>query len=363
MKKILVILGTRPEAIKLCPLIKELKGRAGVEVRLLISGQHKELLDEVLAAFSVKPDHDLSLMKRGQTLTELTVGVLRGVGRVLDEYRPALSVVHGDTTTAAAAALASFFAKVPLAHVEAGLRTYDLFAPYPEEFNRRLISLLADYSFAPTEAAKQNLLREGKDGRRVFVTGNTAIDALKTTVLPHYTHEVLTWAAGGRLVLLTAHRRESHGEGLRRMLRAVRRAVEEIPDLFLVYPVHPNPAVRGVAEEILAGAERIRLLPPLGVLDFHNLMARAYLILTDSGGIQEEAPALHIPVLVMRSVTERPEGVKSGCLRLIGTDEESVYGGFRALVSDPVAYKEMASAENPFGDGYACRRIADILAK
>ncbi len=363
MKKILFILGTRPEAIKMCPLIKELKERRGVEARLLVSGQHRALLDEVLSAFSVTPDYDLSLMKKGQTLTDLTVGVLEGVGRVIDEYRPVLAVVHGDTTTAMAAALACFYARVPIAHVEAGLRTYDLFAPYPEELNRRVISLLAAYSFAPTKAAKENLLREGKDEGRVFVTGNTVIDALRTTVTQSYTHEVLDWARGGRLVLLTAHRRESHGEGLRSMLRGVRRVVEEIPDLFLIYPVHPNPAVRGVAEECLSGAERIRLIPPLGVLDFHNLMARSYLILTDSGGIQEEAPALHIPVLVMRSVTERPEGVKSGCLRLIGTDGESVYRGFRALVCDPSEYKKMASAENPFGDGHACRRIADVLEK
>lgn len=361
MKKILVILGTRPEAIKLCPLIKELKGRVGITVRVLASGQHKELLDEVLSAFSVIPDYDLALMKNGQSLTDLTVGILEGVGRVLNGYRPDLAIVHGDTTTAMAASLACFYARVPIAHVEAGLRTYDLFAPYPEEMNRRVISLLADYSFAPTEAAKDNLLREGKDEGRVFVTGNTAIDALKFTVTQSYTHEVLTWAKGGRLVLLTAHRRESQGDILESMLRGVRRAVEETPDLFLIYPVHPNPAVRGVAEKALAGVERIRLLPPLGVLDFHNLMARSYLILTDSGGIQEEAPALHIPVLVMRSVTERPEGVKSGCLRLIGTDGESVYGGIRALVRAPSEYKKMASAENPFGDGYACRRIADIL--
>ncbi len=361
MKKILVIFGTRPEAIKMCPLIKELKERRGIEVRVLVSGQHRALLDEVLSAFSVTPDYDLSLMKKGQTLSEVTVGVLEGVGQILKEYRPTLAVVHGDTTTALSASLACFYEKVPIAHVEAGLRTYDLFAPYPEELNRRVISLLASYSFAPTEEAKENLLREGKAGESVFVTGNTAIDALRTTVTPHYTHELLTWARGGRLVLLTAHRRESHGSGLRSMLRGVQRVVEEIPDLFLVYPVHPNPAVQRVAEECLSGMKRIRLLPPLGVLDFHNLMARSYLILTDSGGIQEEAPALHIPVLVMRSVTERPEGIESGCLGLIGADEESVYRGFRTLVCDPAEYKKMASAENPFGDGYASKKIADIL--
>lgn len=363
MKKILAVFGTRPEAIKMCPLIKELKERRKSEIRVLVSGQHRDLLDEVLSAFALAPDYDLSLMKREQTLTDLTVGVLQGVGQVIAEYRPSLILVHGDTTTALAATLAAFYAKVPIAHVEAGLRTYDPFAPYPEEMNRRVISLLADYSFAPTEEAKGNLLREGKDEKNVFVTGNTAIDALKTTVLPTYTHEVLTWAKGGRLVLLTAHRRESQGDPLESMLRGVRRVVEEIPDLFLIYPVHPNPAVRGVAEKALAGAERIRLLPPLGVLDFHNLMARSYLILTDSGGIQEEASALHVPVLVMRSVTERPEGVKSGCLKLIGTDEKSVYRGFSSLLQSPLEYKRMASANNPFGDGFACQRIADILEK
>lgn len=361
MKRILLIFGTRPEAIKMCPLIQELKNRKQMCVSVCVTGQHREMLDQVLTAFGVKPDYDLAVMRRGQTLFEITADILTGLEKVLRAASPDIVLVHGDTSTAFSAALACFYLRIPVGHVEAGLRTYMLHSPFPEEFNRQAIGLVAAFHFAPTEQARQNLLREGKPESTVFVTGNTAIDALRTTVRAGYTHPLLCWAAASRLVLLTAHRRESLGEPLLRMFRAIRRVVEETPDVKVIYPLHKNPEVRRAAARILGGHERIRLIEPLDVLDFHNFIARAFLVLTDSGGIQEEAPALGKPVLVLRSATERPEGVAAGTLRLVGTREETVYAGFRLLLNDPQVYEKMSRAANPYGDGFASVHIARIL--
>lgn len=361
MKKIMIVFGTRPEAVKMCPLVNELKTRAPLRITVCVTGQHRAMLDQVLSAFGVKPDYDLAVMQQGQSLAGITVGILSSINKILDVVRPDVVLVHGDTTTTFTAALACFYRRIAVGHVEAGLRTYQMDSPFPEEFNRQAVGLTAALHFAPTEAARENLLREGKPGATVFVTGNTAIDALRTTVRKDYTHEQLTWAAGSRLVILTAHRRENLGGSMSQMFRAVRRVVDEIPDVKVIYPVHLNPAVRETAELILGSHSRIRLIEPLGVLDFHNFLSRAYLILTDSGGIQEEAPALGKPVLVMRRATERPEGVAAGTLRLVGTKEETIYSAFRLLLTDPQAYERMSRACNPYGDGFASRRIADIL--
>ena len=361
MKTVLLVFGTRPEAIKMCPLVKELRSRPGFRTVVCVTGQHRQMLHRVLDTFGVMPDFDLDLMQEGQSLFDITGGVLAEMSRVLETAQPDLVLVQGDTTSAFAAALAAFYRQIPVGHVEAGLRTYNLYAPYPEEFNRRSISLLAKYNFAPTQTAADNLLREGTDPKTVFVTGNTVIDALHTTVREDYRHELLDWAADSRLVLLTAHRRESWGEPLRGMLRAIRRVTEECGNVKLLYPVHKNPQILQVAEEELGGCERIRLTEPLDIPDFHNIMARAHLILTDSGGIQEEAPALGKPVLVMRDTTERPEGVAAGTLRLVGTREEDIYREFTRLLDDETAYETMSRAVNPYGDGRASIRIADIL--
>lgn len=361
MKKIMLVFGTRPEAIKMCPLVKELKSRPDAQTLVCVTGQHREMLRQVLDVFGVEPDFDLAVMHEGQTLYDITCRVLGGMKGVLEQTKPDVVLVHGDTTTTFAAALACFYSGVPVGHVEAGLRTYDIRAPYPEEFNREAVSVVSDYNFAPTRLARENLLREGKRPERIFVTGNTAIDALATTVRPGFSHPDLQWAEGSRLVLMTAHRRENWGEPLRNIFRAVRRVVDEFPDVKVIYPVHPNPVVRGAAQEMLGGCDRIRLIEPLDVLDFHNFMAKSYLILTDSGGIQEEAPSLHKPVLVLRDVTERPEGVKAGTLRIAGTEEARVYDEFRALLTDSARYGAMSAAKNPYGDGRACARIADIL--
>ncbi|MBR7082174.1 MAG: UDP-N-acetylglucosamine 2-epimerase (non-hydrolyzing) [Oscillospiraceae bacterium] len=363
MKKIMVVFGTRPEAIKMCPLIKELKSRVGLETVVCVTGQHREMLDQVLAAFSVKPDFDLDIMQGGQTLYDITCRVMGGIKAVLDEAKPDVVLVHGDTTTTFAAALACFYKQIPVGHVEAGLRTYDIYSPYPEEFNRQAVSIVAKYNFAPTEASKQNLLAEGRDGSTVFVTGNTAIDALKTTVRPDFTHPDLDWAAGSRLVMLTAHRRENLGQPLRNIFTAIRRVVDEFPDVKVIYPVHKNPLVREAANDILSGCDRVRLIEPLDVLLFHNFIARSYMILTDSGGIQEEAPSLGKPVLVLRDTTERPEGIEAGTLRLCGTDEETVYTEFKRLLTDSELYGAMSRASNPYGDGRSSVRIADILER
>ena len=361
MKKVMLIFGTRPEAIKMCPLVKELKSRPQFHTLVCVTGQHRQMLRQVLDAFCVEPDYDLAVMKAGQTLFDVTDSVLLGIRDVLERERPELVLVHGDTTTAFAAALACFYLKIPGGHGEAGLRTYYIHSPYPEEFNRQAVSLIARYHFAPTQAAADHLLREGKCADSIVVTGNTAIDGLRTTVRNDYSHPDINWAAGGRLILLTAHRRENLGEPMRQMFRAIRRVTDEHPDVKVIYPVHMNPAVRNAAEAELGGCERIRLIEPLDVTDFHNFMARSYLILTDSGGIQEEAPSLGKPVLVMRDTTERPEGVAAGTLKLVGTDEDVIYREFTKLLEDEAAYKAMTGASNPYGDGQACRRIADFL--
>ena len=360
-KKIMMIFGTRPEAIKMCPLALELKKRAGIRTVICVTGQHRGMLKQVLDAFGIVPDYDLAIMKEQQTLFDITIRVLEGIRGVLEEEKPDVVLVHGDTTTTFVSALACFYLQIPVGHVEAGLRTYDIYSPWPEEFNRQGVGIVARWNFAPTRGSRDNLIREGKKPENIFVTGNTVIDALKTTVKENYTHPDLDWAAGSRLILITAHRRENLGAPMHAMFRAIRRVMEEHPDVKALYPIHMNPLVRAAAAEELGGLDRIRLTEPMDVLDCHNVMARSYLILTDSGGIQEEAPSLGKPVLVMRDTTERPEGIEAGTLRLVGTDEETIYREFTRLLDDPEAYRKMAHAENPYGDGHACERIADIL--
>ncbi len=362
MKKVMAIFGTRPEAIKMCPLVLALKKDSNFEVCVCVTGQHREMLDGVLDAFGVVPDFDLDIMKGGQTLFDITSCVLLGMKEVFEKVMPDVVLVHGDTTTSFAAALAAFYLQIPVGHVEAGLRTNNLASPFPEEFNRQAVDVISHYYFAPTETAKRNLLLEGKEESRIYVTGNTGIDALSTTVVGEYSHDVISWAQGSRLILVTAHRRENLGEPMHQMFRAIRRIVEEHPDVKMVYPVHLNPIVQGIASEELGGFDRVRLVPPMDVLDFHNILARSYLVLTDSGGIQEEAPGLGKPVLVMRDTTERPEGVEAGTLKLVGTSEERIYQSFKTLLEDPSAYERMAMASNPYGDGHASERIAEILA-
>ncbi|MBR3416065.1 MAG: UDP-N-acetylglucosamine 2-epimerase (non-hydrolyzing) [Clostridia bacterium] len=363
MKKVMVVFGTRPEAIKMCPLVMELKKRKSLETVVCVTGQHREMLDQVLRAFGVEPDYDLSIMKQGQTLFDVTVNILERIRAVLEEVAPDVVLVHGDTSTTFVTALACFYMQIPVGHVEAGLRTYNIASPYPEEFNRQAVSIVARYNFAPTETSKGNLLREGRDPDTVFVTGNTAIDALKTTVRENYSHPELDAVKDSRLILITAHRRENLGAPMHSMFRAIRRIVDEHPDVRAIYPIHMNPVVRQAAAEELGGCDRIRIIEPLEVLDFHNFMARSYMILTDSGGIQEEAPSLGKPVLVMRDTTERPEGIAAGTLKLVGTDEDVIYENFKLLLEDKNEYEKMAKASNPYGDGHACERIADILEK
>ncbi len=361
MKTVMLVFGTRPEAIKMCPLVNELKTREGIKTVVCVTGQHRQMLDQVLAAFGVEPDYDLSIMKDKQTLFDITTNILNRIKSVLEEVRPDVVLVHGDTSTTFVTALACFYLQIPVGHVEAGLRTYNIYSPYPEEFNRQAVSIISQYNFAPTARARENLLREGKRESTIFVTGNTAIDALQTTVRADYTHPELSWAQGSRLIVITAHRRENLGEPMHHMFRAIRRIMDEHPDVKAIYPIHMNPVVRQAADEELRGCDRIHIIEPLEVLDFHNLLARSYLILTDSGGIQEEAPSLGKPVLVMRDTTERPEGIDAGTLRLVGTDEDVIYRNFKQLLEDADAYQAMAHASNPYGDGRACRRIADIL--
>ena len=363
MKKVMLVFGTRPEAIKMCPLVLELKKRPELDVTLCVTGQHRQMLDQVLHVFGVTPDYDLSIMKDKQTLFDVTVNILERIREVLEEVRPDVVLVHGDTSTTFVSALACFYMQIPVGHVEAGLRTYNIYSPYPEEFNRQAVSILARFNFAPTELSKENLLREGRDPDSIYVTGNTAIDALKTTVRDDYTHPELEWVGDSRLILITAHRRENLGEPMHHMFRAIRRIIDEHPDVCAVYPIHMNPAVRAAANEELGDCDRIHMIEPLDVLDFHNLMARSYMILTDSGGIQEEAPSLGKPVLVMRDTTERPEGIAAGTLRLVGTDEEVIYESFRQLLDEPAEYERMSRASNPYGDGLACKRIADVLVR
>ncbi len=361
MKKVMVVFGTRPEAIKMCPLVNELKSRKTLETVVCVTGQHRQMLDQVLSAFSVVPDYDLSIMKDKQSLFDIATNILNGIKEVLEEVKPDVVLVHGDTSTTFVTALACFYMQIPVGHVEAGLRTYNIYSPWPEEFNRQAVSVISKYNFAPTELSKENLLREGKNADTIFVTGNTAIDALKTTVRADYTHPELDWAEGSKLIMITAHRRENLGVPMHNMFRAIRRVMEEHPDVKAIYPIHMNPAVRKAAEEELGGLDRIRIIEPLEVLDFHNFLSRSYMILTDSGGIQEEAPSLGKPVLVMRDTTERPEGVKAGTLKLVGTDEEVIYQNFKLLLENKEAYDAMSEASNPYGDGFASKRIADIL--
>lgn len=361
MHKIMLVFGTRPEAIKMCPLVNELKKREKVQTIVCVTGQHRQMLDQVLEAFSVVPDYDLSIMKDKQTLFDVTFNILERIKAVLEAEKPDVVLVHGDTSTTFVTALACFYMQIPVGHVEAGLRTYDIYSPYPEEFNRQAVSIIAKYNFAPTEMAKENLVREGKAEDSIYVTGNTAIDALQTTVRNDYTHLELEWASDSRLILITAHRRENQGLPMHHMFHAIRKVMEEHPDIKAIYPIHMNPVVRQAAAEELGNFDRIRIIDPLEVLDFHNFLARSYLILTDSGGIQEEAPSLGKPVLVMRDTTERPEGIKAGTLKLVGTSEEVIYREFTKLLDDKNAYDAMSKASNPYGDGHACERIAEIL--
>lgn len=361
MKKVLLVFGTRPEAIKMCPLVNELKERKNIKTIVCVTGQHRQMLDQVLRAFMVEPDYDLSVMKDRQTLFDVTINILNRIKEVLEKETPDVVLVHGDTSTTFVTALACFYLQIPIGHVEAGLRTYDIYSPYPEEFNRQAVGIISQFNFAPTELSQNNLLREGKKKETVFVTGNTAIDALKTTIKSDYQHPELAWVADSRLIMITAHRRENLGEPMKHMFRAIRRVMDEHQDVKAIYPIHMNPAVREIADSILGDDERIHIIEPLEVLDFHNFLNRSYMILTDSGGIQEEAPSLGKPVLVMRDTTERPEGIAAGTLKLVGTEEEIIYQNFKELLENKEEYNKMSQASNPYGDGFACKRIADIL--
>ncbi len=360
-KKIMIVFGTRPEAIKICPLVNELKTRDKLDTVVCVTGQHRQMLDQVLEAFLVVPDYDLSIMKDKQTLFDVTINILEKMKAVLEKVKPDIVLVHGDTSTTFVTALVCFYMQIPVGHVEAGLRTYNIYSPYPEEFNRQAVGIIAKYNFAPTEKSKQNLINEGKDPSTIYVTGNTAIDALKTTVRDEYAHKHLEWVGVNRLIMITAHRRENLGEPMKHMFRAIKRIVDEHPDVKAIYPIHMNPLVREVAIDILGNSDRIKIIEPLEVLDFHNFLSRSYLILTDSGGIQEEAPSLGKPVLVMRDTTERPEGIAAGTLKLVGTDEEVIYKTFKMLLENREEYEKMSHASNPYGDGFASKRIADIL--
>lgn len=361
MKKVMLVFGTRPEAIKMCPLVNELKTRKNLKTVVCVTGQHRQMLDQVLDVFNVVPDYDLSIMKEKQTLFDVTVNILERIKEVLEDERPDVVLVHGDTSTTFVTALACFYLQIPVGHVEAGLRTYNIYSPYPEEFNRQAVSIISKFNFAPTEMSKNNLIKEGKDPKTIFVTGNTAIDALKTTVKEDYTNPELEWAKGSKLIMITAHRRENLGEPMRNMFKAIKRVIDEHEDVKAIYPIHMNPVVRETAREIFGDDDRIRIIEPLEVIDFHNFLNQSYMILTDSGGIQEEAPSLGKPVLVMRDTTERPEGIAAGTLKLVGTSEEVIYDNFKILLENQNEYEKMSKASNPYGDGFACKRIADIL--
>jgi len=362
MKKIMLVFGTRPEAIKMCPLVNELKSRNGIETIVCVTGQHRQMLDQVLEVFSVVPDYDLSIMLPKQTLFDITTNILNKIKEVLEEVNPDVVLVHGDTSTTFITALACFYLQIPVGHVEAGLRTHNIFSPYPEEFNRQAVSIISQFNFAPTELSKENLIKEGKDPSSIYVTGNTVIDALKTTVKSDYTHPQLDWIGDSKFILITAHRRENLGQPMKNMFRAIRRIIDEHEEVKAIYPIHFNPLVRQIAEEELGGCNRIRIIEPLDVLDFHNFMAQSYLIITDSGGIQEEAPSLGKPVLVMRDTTERPEGIAAGTLKLVGTTESVIYDSFKELLENKESYDAMAKANNPYGDGKASGRIANIIS-
>lgn len=361
MNKVMLVFGTRPEAIKMCPLVNELKKRDNIETVVCVTGQHRQMLDQVLETFNVIPDYDLSIMKDKQTLFDITTNILNRIKSVLEKEKPDVVLVHGDTSTTFVTALACFYLQIQVGHVEAGLRTHNIYSPYPEEFNRQAVSIVSEYNFAPTEKAKENLISEGKDFSKIWVTGNTVIDALKTTVKKDYTHPELEWARGSRLIFITAHRRENLGQPMHHMFRAIRRVMNEHPDVKVLYPIHMNPVVRQTAEEEFGTLDRIHIIDPVEVFDCHNIMAHSYMILTDSGGIQEEAPSLGKPVLVMRDTTERPEGIAAGTLKLVGTEEENIYRNFKELLENKEVYDAMAKANNPYGDGHACERIVDIL--
>lgn len=360
-KKIMLVFGTRPEAIKMCPLVNELKKRETLETIVCVTGQHRQMLDQVLETFNVVPDYDLSIMKQGQTLFDITTNILERIKEVLDNVKPDVVLVHGDTSTTFVTALACFYLQIPVGHVEAGLRTYNIYSPYPEEFNRQAVSIIAKYNFAPTSLAKENLIKEGKNPKSIYVTGNTVIDAMSHTVKENYTHHELDWVGDNKLIFITAHRRENLGEPMHQMFRAIRRVLDEHPDCRAIYPIHMNPIVRKAADEELGDCRQIHIIEPVEVFDCHNFEAKSYLILTDSGGIQEEAPSYGVPVLVMRDTTERPEGVKAGTLKLVGTQEEVIYNEFTKLLDNKEEYNKMSKAANPYGDGHACERIADIL--
>lgn len=363
MIKVMTIFGTRPETIKMAPLVKELKARDNIETVVCVTAQHRQMLDQVLNAFNIIPDYDLDIMKQGQTLSDITTRVLKGLEKVIEEVKPDLVLVHGDTTTTFAGALAAFYHQIPIGHVEAGLRTYNKYSPYPEEINRQFVGIVSDLNFAPTEKSKQNLLNEGKKPESIYVTGNTAIDALKTTVREEFSDEITEWAQGSRLLVLTAHRRENLGEPMRHMFKAIKRIIDKYDDIKMVYPVHLNPIVVETANEIFGDCERVKLVKPLEVVEFHNLLNKSYLILTDSGGIQEEAPSLGKPVIVLRDTTERPEGIEAGTLRLAGTEEETIYEILEELLNDNQAYQKMSMASNPYGDGKASEKIVDAIEK
>ena len=363
MKKIMVVFGTRPEAIKMCPLVNELKTRKNIQTVVCVTGQHRQMLDMVLNAFSVEPDYDLSVMQDRQTLFDVTANILLRIKNVLEKEQPDIVLVHGDTTTTFVTALACFYLQIPVGHVEAGLRTHNIYSPFPEEFNRQAVGIISKYNFAPTALARKNLILEGKRADSIFVTGNTGIDALKTTVKKDYTHPELEWASDSRLIMITAHRRENLGEPMKHMFRAIRRVCDEHVDVKVIYPIHMNPLVRCIANDVLGNDDRIHIIEPLDVLDFHNFLAHSYMILTDSGGIQEEAPSLGKPVLVMRDTTERPEGVAAGTLKLVGTSEKVIYDNFKELLENDSVYHNMSHASNPYGDGFASKRIVDILER
>lgn len=360
-KKVMCVFGTRPEAIKICPLVLEMKKRPSLEVVVCVTAQHRQMLDQVLTTFGVVPDYDLNIMKDRQTLFDITTGVLNGIKEVLEKERPDVVLVHGDTSTTFVTALACFYLRIPVGHVEAGLRTYNIYSPYPEEFNREAVSIVSRFNFAPTPLAKQNLLNEGRKAENIYVTGNTVIDAMQHTVKSDYTHPELDWVGDNKLIFITAHRRENLGEPMHHMFRAIRRVLDEHPDCRAVYPIHMNPVVREAAEQELGSCDRIHIIEPIEVFDCHNFEARSFLCLTDSGGIQEECPSYGVPVLVMRDTTERPEGVDAGTLKLVGTNEEVIYSTFKTLLGDKAEYDKMSGACNPYGDGHACERIADIL--
>lgn len=361
MKKIMLVFGTRPEAIKMCPLVKELNKRKNIKTIVCVTGQHREMLNQVLDCFEVVPDYNLKIMQDKQTLFDITINIIDKIKKVLEKEQPEIVLVHGDTSTTFVTSLCCFYMQIPVGHVEAGLRTYNIYSPFPEEFNRQATGIIAKYHFAPTEVSKNNLLKEGKKEESIYVTGNTAIDALKTTIKDNYTHPIIEWVGDNRLIMLTAHRRENIGKPLENIFLAIKRITDEYNDIKVVYPIHKNPVVREIANKVFMNDQRVKLIEPLDVIDFHNFLNKSYLILTDSGGIQEEAPSLGKPVLVLRDTTERPEGIKAGTLKLVGTDQNEIYNNIKILLNDKEEYDKMSRASNPYGDGEACKRIADIL--